>query len=304
MKKKIPVVIDTDIGDDIDDAFALCLAMQSPEIRLLGVTTVFKNTVARAKIARRLLRLGGFPDIPVAAGASVPLANPEMFNKKVDVSEFPCTYRQGWENEKIEAESGTDLLIRLLEESSEPVTVVTLGALTNLADLLRRRPDLKEKIRCIHMMGGAFLINWTEYNFACDPEAAQLVLASQIPIRAVGVDVTLGCMVGQRQIEQLRESSHPCLQMLMDMCKEWTKNGCVCLHDPLALYSVWDPSVLSFKKEVYQVECRGRYSRGVCVKMSDHNWQADPQDSRLMVAQTVKADEFVGECIRRLCLFG
>ena len=73
MKDRIPVLIDTDLGDDIDDAFALCLAMRSPEIRVLGVTTVFRCAKYRAKMAKALLCAGGFSEIPVYAGESKPL---------------------------------------------------------------------------------------------------------------------------------------------------------------------------------------------------------------------------------------
>ena len=304
MSKRIPVIIDTDIGDDIDDAFALCLAMQSPEIEILGVTTVFKNSRARAMIAKRLLELGGHPDIPVAAGASIPLSNPEMFGKPVDFEELPKSYRPEYETGLYSVLTGMELIISILENSSEPVTVVTLGALTNIADVLRYRPDLKKKIRQINVMGGAYYMNWTEYNYACDPEAADMVMCSGLTVKAVGIDVTLHCVPEKKWMLALNSHTHPCIQMLMEMCRMWTKDGNVCLHDPLALWSVFDESVLEFEQQIYRVESRARFTRGICIKLSDHNWQIPGRDSRLYVAKQVDAPAFVARCMDRIVSMG
>ena len=153
MSMRIPVIIDTDIGDDIDDAFALCLAMQSPEIEILGVTTVFKNTRARAMIAKKLLTLGGYPDIPVAAGASIPLSNPEMFGKPVDFEELPKSYRPEYETELDLVHTGMELIITILENSSEPARAHPLP--TPQKSLRRNSPALSSHIwliRCFSLL--------------------------------------------------------------------------------------------------------------------------------------------------------
>lgn len=300
---KIPVIIDTDIGDDIDDAVALCLAMRSPQIRLLGVTTVFKNTRARASIAKRFLRLGGMEEVPVAAGASVPLSNPKMFGKVNNFAELPVTYKEEYYEELNEELTARELIIRLLTQSSEPVTIVTLGALTNIADVLRERPQLKQKIRQLHIMGGAYYINWTEYNFACDPEAADMVLSSGLPIKAVGIDVTLRCVPTKEQMEKMASHSHPCIQMLMEMCRSWSERGMIALHDPLALWSVFEEEILTFERQVYRVETRAEYARGICVKLSDHNWKISPGAAQLYVAKDVDSQRFTAACIERVLSF-
>lgn len=301
---RIPIIIDTDIGGDIDDAFAICLAMQCPEIELLGVTTVFKNTVCRALIAKKLLRYGGFGHIPVAAGASVPLSNFELFGRSIDFEEAPETWKESYSGEELENVSGADLIIRILTESAEPVTIVTLGALTNIADVLRRRPDLKRKIRQLNVMGGAYFINWTEFNFVCDPEAADMVLNSGIVIKAAGIDVTLKCMVSAEQMDRLKMVTHPCIGMLLEMCGKWSQSGMVCLHDPLALWTVFDESVVTWERQLFRVECRAEYARGVCVKLSDHNWKRAPEEGNLYVAASVDAGRFMEQCIGRLLEFG
>jgi purine nucleosidase/pyrimidine-specific ribonucleoside hydrolase len=303
MIKKIPILIDTDIGDDIDDAFALCLAMQSPELELLGVTTVFKNTRLRAMIAQKILRLGGRGDIPVAVGTSIPLANMEMFGRELDYEELPETFSDEFAETLIEERHAVDFIIDVLEQSKDPVTIVTIGALTNIADVLRRRPDLKNKIKQMNIMGGAYERNWTEYNYACDPEAADMVLHSGILIKALGIDVTLKCALKREHLMMLQNNTHPCIQMLMKMCGKWMERGEVCLHDPLSLWTVFDESVVKFEREAFCVEHQARYSRGMCVKLSDHNWKIPPESENLYVAKTVDNERFVSECMKRLALF-
>ncbi len=303
MIKKIPIIIDTDIGDDIDDAFALCLAMQSPELDILGVTTVFKNTRLRAMLAKRLLRLGGREDIPVAIGASIPLSNTEMFGEKVNFEEPPLTFCEEFEEELQEERHAIDFIIDVLEASEEPVTIVTMGALTNIADVLRRRPDLKDKIKQLSIMGGAYEMNWTEYNYACDPEAADFCLHSGLLIKAIGIDVTFQCSIKQKQLEVLQANAHPCIEMLMTMCGKWTENGEVFLHDPLALWTAFDDSVVHFKREAFCVEHQARYSRGICIRLSDHNWKRSVESENLFVAKTVDSERFVTGCMERLNSF-
>lgn len=303
INKKIPVIIDTDIGDDVDDVIALCLAIQCPEIEILGVTTVFKNTRVRARIAKRLLKLGGQENVPVAAGASVPLSGDKIFDKEIDYRETPITYKEEYYEEIDESLTARQLIISLLEKSEEPITIVTLGALTNIAEVLRERVDLKSKIRQFNIMGGAYHINWSEYNFTCDPEAADIVFRSDIPIKAVGIDVTLKCIPSKEHMEKLEKHKHPAIKMMMEMCERWNEHGTVMLHDPLAVWSVFSDKDLEFEKQVYRIETKGRYTRGICVKLSDHNWKVLADNSKLEVAKDVNADTFTLACVERLLKF-
>lgn len=299
----IPIIVDTDIGDDIDDSFTLCLAMASSEINLLGVTTVYKNTQARACIARRLLDLGGRHDIPVAAGESVPLKKMPMFGRTVNYDEEPISYRPEYDVELREPKNAKQLIISILEESPEPVAIVALGALTNIAKVLNERPDLKPKIRQLHIMGGAYFINWSEYNFVCDPEAADIVLNSGLQIKAVGIDVTRFCSLGKDEQDKLKGLDHPCMRMLWEMCARWNQSGIVTLHDPAALMSVFREDLFQFARKVYRVETQGKYTRGICVEMSDYNWKIAPDSARTYVSSWADSKAIVSECTERLLSF-
>ncbi len=190
----IPVILDCDPGHD--DAIALLLALASPEVRLLGVTTVAGNhTLARTTAnAIRVLDHLGRDDISVAAGADRPLVRAPHTAREVhgetglDGPQLPPPAREP------AAEHAIDWIARALRAAPESVTLVPTGPLTNVALLLARHPDVAPRIERVVWMGGAIgLGNVTpaaEFNAWADPEAAHRVLASGLDVTMVGLDVT------------------------------------------------------------------------------------------------------------------
>ncbi len=300
---RIKIIIDTDIGGDIDDAFAICMAMHSPEVELLGVTTVYQDTEKRAKIAARLLRLGGCSDIPVVAGEKYPLKNRKVYGKTVDFDEAPITYVSDYDSEVYRQDVvAKDFIIQTLENAEEPIVLVTMGALTNIAKVFMERPDLKEKILFISMMGGAYYFrNVGEFNISCDPEAADIVINSGVEIRCVGLDVTFQQVLQQNEIQMLENHSHPCIKMLMNMRKTWGHG--VVLHDPLALAVVFRKDLVVFEKILCKIELEGTYTRGVSVNLSDFTWGIPAENSRFEVGITVDSQQAVTLCLERLLSF-
>lgn len=302
-KQPIDVIIDTDIGDDIDDAAALCAAMQSPELNILGVTTVFKNTVMRAQIARRLLRLGGHGNIPVYAGASRPLKNMEVYGRKADFEEPPITYTEEYADEEIDTEiNAKQFIISKLEQCSSPIRFITLGALTNIAEVFSERPDLKEKVESIFIMGGAYsTFHVGEYNFSCDPEAADLVLDSGVKILCAGLDVTFQCRLSDENMKVLYKAKHPCLKMLVSLQRAWGHN--IVLHDPLVVLLAADRSFVQTEKMKCKIELNGAYSRGMSVNLSNWTWNLPADASSVEVAMKVDAERVVSTFMERVLKF-
>ena len=150
----IPLLLDTDIGDDVDDAFALLLAARQPAIELLGVTTVYGPVQERALIARKLLDTAGRSDVPVAVGEGITLAGRDpgrvltSGQGYVDLSE--------WERlaAALHPQPGVDFLIETVLSAPEPPVLVALGPLTNVAAALRREPRLAGHLRSLILMGG------------------------------------------------------------------------------------------------------------------------------------------------------
>ena len=189
-----PVILDFDPGHD--DAVAIFMALASPEIDLRLITTCAGNQSPEKTFmnARRLLALAGREDVPVAQGAPKPLRRELIIADDVhgesglDGAELPEPTTEPHKERAIDA------LSRVLRESSEPVTIVATGPLTNVAILLLAYPELHEKIERISLMGGAcFGGNYTpnaEFNIYVDPEAADYVFSSGIEIAMFGLDVT------------------------------------------------------------------------------------------------------------------
>ena len=301
MKDKIPVLIDTDLGDDIDDAFALCLAMQSPELEILGVTTVHRCAKQRAKMAKALLTAGGFSSVPVHAGRSKPLFRNTVHGRVLNYNDLPHSYAEEYDSVRYDGDDAVAFLIGALERSERKITLITLGALTNIALLLQTRPDLADKIERLCIMGGAFSMNWGEYNFSCDADAAAVVMESGLPIYCVGVDITFRCKLSGELLERVQTHPHPCLQMLNRMRKKW--RGDVYLHDPLALMCAFDDRFVTWQPMVCEVEREARYANGYVVNLSDYNWGHEAKDSKLMVATDVNAAAFAEEYVRRVTRF-
>jgi len=191
----IPIVFDTDPGHD--DALALLLAARAPELKLLAVTCVAGNqTLDKTSLnARRIMTVGGIRDVPVAAGAASPLIRALQTAPYAHGESGLDGYEFGPPEIELVPEHGVELMIHAIQESPEPVPLVPLGPLTNVAMAFLRAPEIKQKISRIVLMGGAaHLGNVTpaaEFNIYVDPEAAQIVFDAGLPITMVGLYVTL-----------------------------------------------------------------------------------------------------------------
>ena len=210
--ERTKIILDTDIGDDADDALAICLAVKSRELDILGITTVFRNTAARAKIAVSLLRELGREDIPVYAGLGKPLV------EAADVTAVPKQLFPEMEQLPYERSmDAVEYLRRTLTGAKEPITLVTIGPLTNIGVLLYLHPEVKKNIREIVMMAGAYYMHYRELNVRSDPEAANIVFTSGLPIRAVGLDVTTRCQVDDRLVDLLANCGKPGTKLLSQL---------------------------------------------------------------------------------------
>ena len=203
-----PILIDCDPGHD--DAIALLLALASPEVELLGVTTVHGNQTLDKTTANalRVLELAGRGDMPVAAGAVKPLIREPMVAASVhgetglDGPDLPPA--QG----APVAAHAVDFLAERLRASDRPVTVIPTGPLTNIALLLAQHPGIEEQIDRIVLMGGAIaegnVTPAAEFNIWVDPEAAARVFASDVDLTMVGLDVTHRALMTPAHADALR----------------------------------------------------------------------------------------------------
>ncbi|HHQ4760293.1 pyrimidine-specific ribonucleoside hydrolase RihA [Aeromonas veronii] len=273
----LPVILDCDPGHD--DAIALILALASPELKVLAVTTSAGNQTPDKTLnnALRILTLLGRDDIPVAAGAPKPLARELIIADNVHGE-------SGLDGPKLpdpafapQAMTGLELMAKCLRESLEPVTLVPTGPLTNIALLLAAHPELKPKIARIVLMGGtAGAGNWTpaaEFNIYVDPEAADMVFKSGIPITMCGLDVTHEAQVMDEDIERVRAITNPvaqCVAELLDFFMiyhrdpKWGFAGAP-LHDPCTIAWLLAPELFHGVECRVDIETRGEHTVGMTV---------------------------------------
>ncbi|MBW3782300.1 pyrimidine-specific ribonucleoside hydrolase RihA [Aeromonas veronii] len=273
----LPVILDCDPGHD--DAIALILALASPELDVLAVTTSAGNQTPDKTLnnALRILTLLGRNDIPVAAGAPKPLARELIIADNVHGE-------SGLDGPKLpdpafapQAMTGIELMAKCLRESPQPVTLVPTGPLTNIALLLAAHPELKGKIARIVLMGGAAGAgNWTpaaEFNIYVDPEAADMVFKSGIPITMCGLDVTHEAQVMDEDIERVRAITNPvaqCVAGLLDFFMiyhrdpKWGFSGAP-LHDPCTIAWLLAPELFHGVECRVDIETSGEHTVGMTV---------------------------------------
>jgi inosine-uridine nucleoside N-ribohydrolase len=303
------VVIDTDPG--VDDAVAILLALASPEIDVLALTSVAGNVSLEKTTlnARRLLELAGRDDVLVAAGCAQPLAGPSG-----DASEVHGSDGLGdlvWEEPKIalHPRHAVDLLAELIGRG--PLTIVAIGPLTNLATLLERHPGIDRDVERVVLMGGAsFEGNVTpaaEFNIWADPEAAQRVLAAHWPITVMPLDLTHQAYLNDGDLEFLRglgsEVGRRTADILEPYAKfhdEWYGNRDLVMHDAMAVYDVLDRSAISKQNVAISVETGGEHSRGA-------TWvdrRRIHADSRIQIGVHVDNQKFVALLRQRFASYG
>src|SRR5215211_5002229 len=208
-----PIIIDCDPGHD--DAFAILLAARAPEFKLLAITAVAGNqTLDKTALnARRIATVGGIRDVPIAAGMDRPLVRPLVTAPYAHGESGLDGYDFGPPEVDLVPEHGVDLIIRTVKESPEPVTLVPVGPLTNVAMAFLRAPEIKQNISRIVLMGGAaYLGNVTpaaEFNIYVDPEAAQIVFDAGLPITMVGLDATHKARIRPEERERIRALGTP-----------------------------------------------------------------------------------------------
>ncbi|WP_242361075.1 pyrimidine-specific ribonucleoside hydrolase RihA [Limosilactobacillus antri] len=276
MGKKI--ILDCDPGHD--DALALTMAVASPKLDLLAVTTSAGNQTPDKTLnnAMRMLTLLHREEIPVAQGNQTPLVKPletapEVHGKTgLDGADLPDPDFQ------IQTIPAIDLIAKTLRESNEKVTLVVTGPMTNAALFLRVYPDLaREKIDQIVFMGGAMgLGNWrpsVEFNIFVDPEAAKIVMNFGIPLVMAPLNVTHQAQIMKDEIEQIGEIDNPVGKAFYGLLNffeqyhenpKWGFKGAP-LHDPCTIAWLIDPTMFKSAKMNVDVETQGELTRGKTV---------------------------------------
>jgi len=253
---KTPIILDTDIGDSIDDAMALAFALRSPELDVRAVTTVIDDVESKTRLAWKMLGIFNRRDIPLAMGATEPLLDPVMASSS---KEFDVLTRNDTIPDSARRRA-VDLIVDTLLQSRQKITVVAIGPLTNIALALKADPRIKNNIERIVIMGGAYFTNQAEYNLKRDRTAAEIVFQSGVPITAVGLDVTSQGKLREKDLDQLRLATDPAGQFivrLLDLAEEETHEAHPTLHDPLAIAAIFRPDLVDFQPGTVNIPLSG-----------------------------------------------
>ena len=231
------VIVDTDIGDDIDDAYALTLALHSPEFEILGVTTAWGNTALRAQLAARLLAASGANKIPVVAG--VPTHSKSTFSQHAWAVAGPAPAHG----------NAVDFLLAQARRYPHQITLIAIGPLTNIGAAIDRDPATFRLFNRVVLMGGSIHCGYgnpratpppppqPEYNIASDPGAARKLLASGVPIFMMPLDSTQW-KLDDSKLAQVAARSTPATDALLVLTTEWqlaTHQRTPTLYDAMAV---------------------------------------------------------------------
>jgi purine nucleosidase len=261
------VIIDTDIGTDVDDAMALSLAALSPQLDIVGVTTVHADATLRARVARKLLSMANREDIPVIAGASLPLQMPLPANftwmpklrghEGVGILEgselIPST------EPNLTSDDAAKFIIDQAQQNQGELSIITIGPMSNVGRALQLEPRLTSWIHSLTLMGGTVYSDkfpfppMLETNLNADPEAARLVFTSGIPLYIVPMEVTTQVYLTARQRQEMLQWNNPLATRLVALMEEMFEGMAslsaeaglaedfyldrTFMHDPLAIYT-------------------------------------------------------------------
>jgi inosine-uridine nucleoside N-ribohydrolase len=261
------VILDTDIGSDVDDALALAMLFGSPEVNLLGVTTVYGDVAVRARIARRLARLAGHDGLTVVPGAERPLTGQEAWWAGFEGRLY---HDLGGEAFVDDGTTAAEFLTQTVKDRPGEVDVVAIGPLTNIAEAIRADQSFAQTVRRLYVMGGRFDQPEPEHNFRSDAIAAAEVFASGIPVTVVGLEITTQARIEPDHLGEIAAAGALGRQLEAEVRQWWgfTGHQSNVPHDPLAVLAMLRPDLLTTRPAGVWIEAEGEQA-GLSVAHDD-----------------------------------
>jgi purine nucleosidase len=231
------VILDTDIGTDVDDALALAVLLGSKEVDLIGITTVYGDTQLRSTIAMHLCSLLN-RSVPTFIGESKPMSGREVWMSGSEGKNF-----KDLDSFTPQTTSAYDFLVETVVAQPKSVDVIAIGPLTNIARAIQADLGFVEKVKRVWIMGGDFTQSKVEHNFKCDIDAARVVMESKIPISILDLPSSQKTIIRMEEIEQIRSAPvfgtllySEIMSWIQPRNQDWTIP-----HDPVAVLSLLTP---------------------------------------------------------------
>jgi purine nucleosidase len=251
------VIIDTDIGDDIDDAFAVALALRSPELQILGITTTFGDTETRAKLLDRFLAEAGRPEIPVAAGTPTPVKSTFTQRRYAESGHFA----------KPTHANAVDFLLQQIQRYPGEITLIAIGPPMNVGAAIEKDPATFRKLKRVVLMGGSIKRGYgdlgygpptppqPEWNILNDIPSAQKLFASGVPLYVMPLDST------QLKMDEVKRAflfsqGTPITDALTLLYHQWGRETPT-LFDPMTIAFIVNPALCPVQPMHIRVDEKG-----------------------------------------------
>lgn len=268
------ILLDTDIGSDIDDAVCLAYLLAQPQCDLLGVVTVSGESDQRARMASAQCMAAGRDDIPIYAGAA-----PALIINSRQRHAPQATALSRWPHKAdFPAGEAIEFMRRTIRAHPGEVTLLAIGPLTNLGLLFMVDPEIPGLLKQVVLMSGFFKAIHPEWNVINDPHASAITYRAATPLtRAIGLDVTRQVTMNAEQVRE--RFDHPLLRPVLDFSEVWfEKQPLLTFHDPLAAVTIFDQSICTFERGTVTVNL------GVDDDLGKTHWSAGEGNHEIAVA--------------------
>lgn len=275
------ILLDTDIGSDLDDAVCLAYLLAQPRCELLGITTVTGEAEKRAMMVSTLCKIAGY-DIPIYPGAEHPL----LISPRQPVAQQAVALKKWAHDTKFPRGEAIEFLRTTIRAHPGEITLLAIGPLTNIALLFATDPEIPRLLKRLVLMCGQFKKDGQEWNALNDPHATAMVYEAPVRIhRSIGLDVTLQVQMNASEFRTRCEV--PLLRPVLDFAEIWFQRAeKVIFHDPLAAVSIFDEGVCTFTPGRVTVE-HARKNEG-----GKTHWLAGTDNGRHEVATGVDTQRF------------
>ena len=277
------LLLDTDIGSDIDDAVCLAYLLAQPQCNLLGITTVTGEAVNRAMIASALCKAAG-KTIPIYPGCEMPILVEQLQpvapqSAALDRWDHETSFPKG---------EAVEFLRRTIRANPGEVVLLAIGPLTNIGLLFAQDPQIPYLLKSLIMMCGVFTNRFdvqgdTEWNAKLDPHASEIVYRAPVRVhRSIGLDVTMQTVLKAEDVRKKFQT--PLLKPVLDFAEVWFRNSRdMIFHDPLAATTIFDESICGFERGTVTVSAQNAPGKTI--------WSPD-ESGKHEVALTVSPERF------------
>ncbi|WP_433674237.1 nucleoside hydrolase [Microbacterium gorillae] len=235
------VILDTDIGSDVDDLMALALILGTPTVDLVGITTVYGDTALRARLAQRVLTLAG-ADAPVHAGIQKPLSGRDVWWAGHEGDLYPEL-----EKDTYDSDDAVRFLVDTVTASPGELDVIAIGPLTNIAAAITADPAFASSVRHLWVMGGDFAAGEAEHNFVSDVDAATIVFDAGIPTTITGLEITRQLQIARDDLDRIAAAGDLGATIRAEIEQWWAfwNTEWNVPHDPITVLTLTEPHLFT-----------------------------------------------------------